>query len=198
MNHVAGLEGIFNDDARALLLDRVGRCQASLGQFSAAEIAHRQALSTLEKIPEIEDRLMLSSMNKIGNALIGQGKYEEAETMHRQTRAISEKVLGAEHPDTLTSMNNLAGVLNRQGKYEEADIPTEGAVWGWWSRLQDKHLTDLRGVFYTTTSKKEMTGLESEGQLDLFVKRRDAPSSDSHEWANVRVIGEHTVSTKSG
>ena len=78
------------------------------------------------------------------------------------------------------------------------DKPIESAVWEWWSRLQDEHLTDSRGMYYRTTSKKEMTGLESEGQLDLFVKSRHAPSSDSHEWANVRVIGEHTVSTKSG
>ena len=53
-------------------------------------------------------------------------------------------------------------------------------------------------MFYRTTSNKEMTGLESEGQLDLFVKSRHAPSSDSHAWANVRVLGEHTASTKSG
>ena len=78
------------------------------------------------------------------------------------------------------------------------DVPTEGAVWEWWSRLQEEHLTNLRGMFYRTTSKKEMTGLESEGQLDLFLKSHGVPSSDSHEWGNVRVIGEHTVSTKSG
>ena len=78
------------------------------------------------------------------------------------------------------------------------DIPTESAVWGWWSRLQDVHLTNLRGMFYRTTSKKDMRGLDSEGQLDLFVKSRQTLSPDLHEWANVRVIGEHTVSTKSG
>ena len=78
------------------------------------------------------------------------------------------------------------------------DIPTESTVWNWWSWLQNEHLTNVRGMFYRTTSKKDMTGLESEGQLDLFVKSCHAPSSDSHEWSNVRVIGEHTISTKSG
>jgi hypothetical protein len=41
--HVAGLQGVGDEAASAGLLDRVGRCQASLGQYSAAEVTHRQA-----------------------------------------------------------------------------------------------------------------------------------------------------------
>ena len=120
-NHVAGLESILDDETRASLLNRVGRCQASLGQYSAAEITHRKVLSIREKRLEIEDELILLSMNEIGVALGNQGKYTEAETMHRETLAMREKVLGAEHPDTLTSVNNLALVLDSQGKYTEAE-----------------------------------------------------------------------------
>jgi len=35
--HMAGLDGTVDETARALLLDRVGRCQTSLKQYLAAE-----------------------------------------------------------------------------------------------------------------------------------------------------------------
>jgi tetratricopeptide (TPR) repeat protein len=119
--YVAGLTGTVDEAARASLLDRVGRCQASLGQYAAAESTHRQELWLDEKVfgPEHPDTLM--SMSNLALVLNSQGKYEEAEAMDRQTLAQREKVLGPEHPSTLMSMNNLAGVLDRQGKYEEAE-----------------------------------------------------------------------------
>ncbi|OCK74319.1 kinesin light chain 1, partial [Lepidopterella palustris CBS 459.81] len=119
--HMTRLDGTLDDITRASLLDRIGRCQASLGQYSAAETAHRQVLSWREKTLGKEHDRTLASMNEVGQALSDQGKYEEAESMNRQTLARYEKVLGAEHPDTLTSMSNLALVLGRQGKYEEAE-----------------------------------------------------------------------------
>jgi tetratricopeptide (TPR) repeat protein len=119
--HVAALDSTLNETTRASLLDRVGRCQASLGQYSAAETTLRQVLSLREKTLGKEHTDTLTSMNEMGLALDSQGKYEAAEAMHRQTLATSEKVLGKEHPSTLTSMNNLALVLDSQGKYEEAE-----------------------------------------------------------------------------
>jgi tetratricopeptide (TPR) repeat protein len=117
-----------------LLLGRIGRCQAGLGQYSAAETTHRQALVLNEKNLGKEHDQTLISMNNVGVALKNQGKYKGAEAMHRnqgkykgaeamhrQTLAWREKVLGAEHPRTLTSMGDLAGVLDMQGKYEEAE-----------------------------------------------------------------------------
>ena len=120
-NHVAGLEGILNDEIRSSLLGRVGDCQASLGQYSAAETVDRQAFLIQKKVLGVEHPSTLTSMNNLALVLDRQGKYSEAETMHRQTLAMREKVFGAELPDTLTSMNNLALVLNSQGKYEEAE-----------------------------------------------------------------------------
>ncbi|KAH8598500.1 kinesin light chain 1 [Bisporella sp. PMI_857] len=118
--HVAGLNGAVSETARASLLDRVGRCQASLGQYSAAETAHRQVLSFREKRLGKKHPSTLVSMSNLAFVLERQGKYKEAELMNKQTLARREKVLGLEHPSTLTSMSNLAGVLERQGKHEEA------------------------------------------------------------------------------
>jgi tetratricopeptide (TPR) repeat protein len=119
--HIAGYEDAVGEAARATLLDRVGRCQISLGQYAVAEASHRQALLLREEVLGLEHPDTLTSMNNLAQALDRQGKYEEAEAMNRQTLARKEKVLGREHPDTLMSMNNLATVLNRQGKYEEAE-----------------------------------------------------------------------------
>jgi tetratricopeptide (TPR) repeat protein len=120
--HVARSDGTLDETARASLLYRIGRCQASLGQYLAAETTHRQVLSLRKKALGEEHDQTLTSMGEVGAALDGQGKYEEAESMNRQTLARQEKVLGIEHRNTLTSMNNLALVLNSQGKYDEAEL----------------------------------------------------------------------------
>jgi tetratricopeptide (TPR) repeat protein len=114
--YVAGLSDIVEETVRASLLDRVGRCQSSLGQYSAAENTHQQALSLREKRLGKKHTQTLVSMNEVGLALNNQGRYKEAEAMNRQTLSLSETVLGREHPDTLTTMSNLATVLGRQGK----------------------------------------------------------------------------------
>jgi tetratricopeptide (TPR) repeat protein len=120
--HVARSEdGRLGEVARASLFNQIGGCQASLGQYSAAEITHRQALLLRENSLGREHNQTLTSMNEVGTALSDQGKYEAAGEIHRQTLTRREKVLGPEHPATLTSMSNLALVLERQGKYEEAE-----------------------------------------------------------------------------
>jgi tetratricopeptide (TPR) repeat protein len=119
--HIADLYNTLSEKRRASLLDRIGRCQATLGQYEAAEKTHQRVLSLRRKNVGNKEVSTFTSMNQVGLALDNQGKYKEAEAMHRQTLALREKALSKEHPDTLTSMNNLAAVLNSQGKYEEAE-----------------------------------------------------------------------------
>ncbi|KAL5384077.1 hypothetical protein DPSP01_005552 [Paraphaeosphaeria sporulosa] len=119
--HVTRPDSVLEETAKASLLDRIGRCQSSLGQYSAAETVHRQALSLRKRKLGDKHTDTLTSMNYLAEALESQGKYEEGESMNRETLALREKVLGREHPDMLTSMSNLAFVLERQGKYEEAE-----------------------------------------------------------------------------
>ncbi|KAH7408302.1 kinesin light chain 1 [Phaeosphaeria sp. MPI-PUGE-AT-0046c] len=119
--YVAGLSDTVSETARTSLLDRVGRCQATLGQYSAAGFTHQQALSLREKSLGKTHVLTIGSMREVGLELQNQGRFEEAEAMNRQTLALFETVLGCEHPDTLATMNNLAVVLYGLGKYEEAE-----------------------------------------------------------------------------
>jgi tetratricopeptide (TPR) repeat protein len=119
--YMAGLSDTVKDTTRASLLDRVGHCQTSLGQYSVAENSHRQALLLRVKRLGNEHVQTLESMNEVGLTLNRLGRYEEAEAMDRQTLVQRETVLGRDHPDTLKTMGDLALVLNYQGRYEEAE-----------------------------------------------------------------------------
>jgi hypothetical protein len=67
--HVARLDGALDETAKASLLDRIGRCQTSLGQYLAAETMHRQVLLLREKSLGKEHTQTLTSMNEVGVAL---------------------------------------------------------------------------------------------------------------------------------
>jgi tetratricopeptide (TPR) repeat protein len=145
--HTAAHEDTVKGIAMASLLDRVGRCQTSLGQYAVAEVSHRQALSLKKDVLGFEHPSTLTSMNNLAGVLHRQGKYEEAEAMNRQTLARYEKVLGHEHPDTLTSINNLALVLNSQGKHEEAETMHRQTLARREKVLGHKHPDTLMSVY---------------------------------------------------
>lgn len=118
--HIARLDNnALDETAKASLLDRVGRCWYTLGQYSAAGIAHQQALAYRRKNLGEDCTDQLISMDEFESAVCSQCRYKEAESINRQTLAMREKVLGIGHPDTLITMNNLALSLNKQEKYEE-------------------------------------------------------------------------------
>jgi hypothetical protein len=52
-------------------------------------------------------------------------------------------------------------------------------VWEWASRFQEQYLgsENARGVYYTTSSKKDLTGSVAERQLDLFMNGYEAPAT---------------------
>ena len=119
--HVAAIYSTLNEIASASLLHRVGRCQASLGQYTIAETTYRQVFFLREKVFGKEHPDTLTSMNSLAGVLDSQGKYEAAEAIYRQTFEGCKKVVGIDHPLTLTSTNKLARVLHSQGKYEAAE-----------------------------------------------------------------------------
>ena len=121
VTYVAGLVDAVDGAMSATLLERLGRCHESLGQYASAEASHRKASSLRKEVLGLEHPDTLGSINDSASVLYSQGKYEDAEAMNRQTLARQEKVLGLKHPDTLESMNNLASVLYSQGKYEDAE-----------------------------------------------------------------------------
>jgi tetratricopeptide (TPR) repeat protein len=144
--HLVGLEDALESATSAGILERIGRCQESNGQYVPAELAHRQAWSLRKGLLGQEHPNTLTSMNNLGSVLEGQGKYEEAEAMYQQALEGSKKVLGQEHPDTLASLNNLGLVLGRQGKYEEAEAIHREALEGNKKVLGQEHPNTLASV----------------------------------------------------
>lgn len=76
------------------------------------------------------------------------------------------------------------------------DPPGEHAVWKWLSRIQDKYLTETRGIYYRTSTTADLVGGEARRQLDLFIKRRTVNVDTRHDWKDVQVIGEHQINSK--
>jgi tetratricopeptide (TPR) repeat protein len=119
--YVADHDPTMTDPLKAAILNRVGRCQATLGQHSVAEATHRRAFSLkLNSLGEDHPQT-LATMNEIGQALSDQGKYAAAEEIHRKTLKKRHAVLGDNDRWTLVSMNNLAAVLRYQGKYDDSE-----------------------------------------------------------------------------
>jgi tetratricopeptide (TPR) repeat protein len=144
--HLVGLEDALESATSAGILERIGRCQESNGQYVPAELAHRQAWSLRKGLLGQEHPNTLTSMNNLGSVLEGQGKYEEAEAMHQQALKGYKKMLGQEHPNTLTSMNNLGSVLEGQGKYEEAEAMYQQALEGSKKVLGQEHPDTLASL----------------------------------------------------
>jgi tetratricopeptide (TPR) repeat protein len=119
--HVAALPELRMKEGRVSLLDQIGRCQYSVGQYTAAGLSHRQAFEIRKSILGKEHPDTLSSMHELAVVLGDQGKYKEAEKIYRETLILKKKILGGEHPNTLSGMHGLAVVLSDQGKYDEAE-----------------------------------------------------------------------------
>ncbi|PVH67751.1 hypothetical protein DL98DRAFT_442843, partial [Cadophora sp. DSE1049] len=107
---------VLPEEERMSLFVRIGACQRTLGQYSAAERLHREMLRLREEVLGPEHPDTLTSMNNLACLFEDQGKYEAAEPLYEETLRLNEKVFGQEHPDTLLSMNNLASLFESQGK----------------------------------------------------------------------------------
>ena len=69
--------------------------------------------------------------------------------------------------------------------------PVQAEVLDWLFKFQEEFLSKEQGLYYTTTSPKDLVSAESQRQIDLFVKRSGVQTLNSaHDWKDVRVIGE--------
>ena len=78
--------------SRIDLLDRIGRCQASIEQYAEAEKTHRQVLELREKLLGKGSPGALKSMCNLALALEKQGKDVDAENIRRELAAVNRKV----------------------------------------------------------------------------------------------------------
>ena len=87
----------------------------------------------------------------------------------------------------------------RQGRHVDGrwtdfpQTPIQDEVCKWWFDFQNEFLSGERGVYYSSTTK-DLTGCESKRQIDLFTKPNDEKLSKVvHDWKDIEVIGELTV-----
>ncbi|KAH8660527.1 hypothetical protein BX600DRAFT_438741 [Xylariales sp. PMI_506] len=119
--HVTSLNNTKSLDVAFDLLNRVARCETSLGQYAEAESDHRKVWSWRRLKMGPESPLVLASMHEIAYVTSMQGKDAEAEQLEIQVMELRSRILGREHPSTLTSMNNLASTFWNQGRWRAAE-----------------------------------------------------------------------------
>ncbi|KAI1346857.1 kinesin light chain 1 [Xylaria sp. FL0043] len=110
-----------DEDTRAQLLYRLGRCNYLLGKYAIAELLFQQSLEIELRVNGPDHQSTRYTLSEIAHALLEQRKYDEAESIYRQIAEAGERILGKEDPETLSSLYNIAEVLRRRGEYEEAE-----------------------------------------------------------------------------
>jgi tetratricopeptide (TPR) repeat protein len=119
--HLINLTEVHGMEGRMTLLERMGRCERSLGKFQVAERVYRQAFKQRLTMSGKEHPDTLMTMGNIALMLGFQSKWVEAEEMHREELSLVKKTLGEKHPQTLVSKGNLALAVLGQWRYAEAE-----------------------------------------------------------------------------
>ncbi|PGH23710.1 hypothetical protein AJ80_02316 [Polytolypa hystricis UAMH7299] len=71
--------------------------------------------------------------------------------------------------------------------------PTQDDIQDWLFQLQDDCLTKERRRYFTINAPSELTGAETQRQIDLIIKRSTGEpelSDARHDWRDIEVIGE--------
>jgi tetratricopeptide (TPR) repeat protein len=119
--HIMRLPEVHGMEGRMTLLERIARCERSLGKFQVAERAYRQAFEQRLIMSGEEHPDTLMTMGNIALMLGFQSKWQEAEEMHREELRLVKKTLGEKHPQTLVCRGNLALAVLGQWRYAEAE-----------------------------------------------------------------------------
>jgi len=108
-------------EARAQMMDVMGRVFRSLGLYAKAQPLLSQALEIRRQAlgPDHPDTLM--TMLTLGNVLSDQGKSSEADKLYHQVYDISSRRYGRTDQRTVFAMNGIALVLKRQGHLSESE-----------------------------------------------------------------------------
>ncbi|MCJ1386444.1 hypothetical protein MMC17_009570 [Xylographa soralifera] len=173
--YLADPQNRLSETARVLLLDRIGECQLTLGQYSAAEMTYRQALLLSEKVLEKEHPGTLNRMAKLAAMYWHRGRWKEAEALGIEVLKIEKRVLGNEHPNTLISMANLASAYWDQGRWKEAEELGIEVIKIRKRVLGDEHpdtLTSMANLASTYTGQRRWKEAEELGIEVLKIKKR--------------------------
>ncbi|RDW63389.1 hypothetical protein BP6252_10934 [Coleophoma cylindrospora] len=183
-NYIVTLAEEFIEwETRAKLLEKIGRCQQSIGQDRVAEEIYQKLLELRKSKLGENNILTLAIKNEVGYALSRQGKFADAEKIYQETLALQEKVLGKEHPETLTSMSNVATALSDQGKYADAEKMHQETL-----ALQEKVLgkehpaTLISMMWMATILGNQGNYIESEKMYAQILKTQEKVLGKEHPY----------------
>jgi serine/threonine-protein kinase len=154
-------EGLGDEpEARATLLDVLGRVHQSLGLYDTAEEQLREALRLRTAALGGEHPEVAASLNTLGDLLYERGDTEEAERLVRDALEIRRAAFGPAHETVAESLNDLAALALARGEVETAE------------ELLGQALALRRGLFgddhpRTAASLRNLAAVLHQGKRDL-------------------------------
>ena len=188
------LAGVPAEDLsrRAAILNNLASTLNTLGNYQAAEEAHREGLHirlALDLGP-YEEAL---SRNNLGAVLWRQGRIEEALAEFQQALDLrmNDPDVGPEHPYTTTSMGNVAASLMALGRFEESY-----AMYGEALRLRRLALGDdhprnaalLNMMGQVRWNLEDVDGAERHWQEALAIRRARLPADHASTGASLNAV----------
>ncbi len=118
----AQLEGELLDEpqARAALLEVIGRVHRNLGDYAAAESHLRMALSLTTETADADRHAIADVQGLLASVLIERGEYAQAEILYRSAKEAHATGFGATDIRLLTDQKGLGVALYYQGDYTAA------------------------------------------------------------------------------
>lgn len=107
--------------AVAVLLNRAGILNSSLGDTARAETFFQRALNIYEKQLGPDDLNVADPLNNLSVLYRNRGAFVEAETMLQRVLFIREKALGPDHTLVAAALNNLGALYRRRGDHAKAE-----------------------------------------------------------------------------
>ena len=114
-------------DARANVLNEIGKTLRNLGKLKEGEAALLKAIDTLRKAHGDTHPLLAYPLQSLGQLQDMAGRYTEAEQTLRETLRIQRATIGDRDYDATITKNLLGLDLLNQGKYETARVLLEDA-----------------------------------------------------------------------
>ena len=107
--------------AVAILLNRIGTLNTSLGDIAKAETLFQRALKIFEKQLGGDDLSVAEVLNNLALFYKNRGEFAEAETMYQRVLTIREKALGGDHTLVAAVFNNMGTLYRARGDYAKAE-----------------------------------------------------------------------------
>ena len=128
-------------EVEAELRVTLGEVYEQLGEYSAAEAMHKEALRLRRARFGEENPAVAESLNNLASVLRSQGHLPEAESLARKSLETRSKFYGEEHPKVAQSLTSLASAIDLQGRFAEAEPLYRRALAIWRKLPVDRRAT---------------------------------------------------------